>query len=72
MCLACDGGTSPIPTRLGLKMEDLAFDEPWLVVDVILNEGAGEHLPKTNVQFCELSRPCTFVVGRVSIGVGSS
>jgi 3-(3-hydroxy-phenyl)propionate hydroxylase len=61
--LACDGGTSPIRTRLGLKMEDLAFDEPWLVVDVILNEGAGEHLPKTNVQFCELARPCTFVVG---------
>ena len=61
--LACDGGTSPIRTRLGLKMEDLAFDEPWLVVDVLLNEGAGEHLPKTNVQFCELARPCTFVVG---------
>ena len=61
--LACDGGTSPIRTRLGLKMEDLAFDEPWLVVDVILNEGAGENLPKTNVQFCELARPCTFVVG---------
>ena len=61
--LACDGGTSPIRTRLGLKMEDLAFDEPWLVVDVILNEGAGENLPKTNVQFCESSRPCTFVVG---------
>lgn len=39
--LACDGGTSPIRTRLGLKMDDLAFDEPWLVVDVILNEGAG-------------------------------
>ncbi|AKJ99954.1 MULTISPECIES: bifunctional 3-(3-hydroxy-phenyl)propionate/3-hydroxycinnamic acid hydroxylase [Pseudomonas] len=61
--LACDGGTSPIRSRLGLKMEDLAFDEPWLVVDVILNEGAGEHLPQTNVQFCELARPCTFVVG---------
>ncbi|TNF83450.1 bifunctional 3-(3-hydroxy-phenyl)propionate/3-hydroxycinnamic acid hydroxylase [Pseudomonas sp. ICMP22404] len=61
--LACDGGTSPIRTRLGLKMDDLAFDEPWLVVDVILNEGAGEDLPKTNVQFCESARPCTFVVG---------
>jgi 3-(3-hydroxy-phenyl)propionate hydroxylase len=61
--LACDGGTSQIRSRLGLKMDDLAFDEPWLVVDVILNEGAGEHLPQTNVQFCELARPCTFVVG---------
>ncbi len=61
--LACDGGGSPIRTRLGLKMEDLSFDEPWLVVDVILNEGAGENLPRTNVQFCESARPCTFVVG---------
>ena len=61
--LACDGGTSPIRTRLGLKMEDLDFDEPWLVVDVVLKEGCGENLPKTNVQYCEIERPATFVVG---------
>jgi len=61
--LACDGGTSPIRTNLQLNMEDLAFDEPWLVVDVILNEGAGNSLPETNVQYCETERPSTFVVG---------
>ncbi|WP_454741981.1 bifunctional 3-(3-hydroxy-phenyl)propionate/3-hydroxycinnamic acid hydroxylase [Cupriavidus necator] len=61
--LACDGGTSPVRTRLGLSMEDLAFDEPWLVVDVKLREGAGASLPATNVQYCETQRPCTFVVG---------
>lgn len=61
--LACDGGTSPIRTNLQLNMEDLAFDEPWLVVDVILNEGAGRSLPETNVQYCETDRPSTFVVG---------
>lgn len=61
--LACDGGTSQIRTRLDLGMEDLTFDEPWLVVDVLLNEGAGETLPETNVQYCETERPCTFVVG---------
>ncbi|MDZ3992658.1 bifunctional 3-(3-hydroxy-phenyl)propionate/3-hydroxycinnamic acid hydroxylase [Pseudomonas sp. Teo4] len=61
--LACDGGTSPIRTNLGLNMEDLAFDEPWLVVDVILSEGAGSALPETNVQYCETERPSTFVVG---------
>lgn len=61
--LACDGGTSPIRTNLKLTMEDLAFDEPWLVVDVILNEGAGLSLPETNVQYCETERPSTFVVG---------
>ncbi|TKC79234.1 bifunctional 3-(3-hydroxy-phenyl)propionate/3-hydroxycinnamic acid hydroxylase [Trinickia terrae] len=61
--LACDGGTSPIRTRLGLDMDDLDFDEPWLVVDVILKEGCGENLPATNVQYCEVARPSTFVVG---------
>lgn len=61
--LACDGGTSPIRTNLHLNMEDLAFDEPWLVVDVMLKEGAGTSLPQTNVQYCETGRPSTFVVG---------
>ncbi|MCR4467870.1 bifunctional 3-(3-hydroxy-phenyl)propionate/3-hydroxycinnamic acid hydroxylase [Burkholderia sp. SCN-KJ] len=61
--LACDGGTSPIRTGLGLGMEDLDFDEPWLVVDVVLRDGCGDNLPTTNVQYCEIARPCTFVVG---------
>lgn len=61
--LACDGGTSPIRTGLELPMDDLAFDEPWLVVDVTLKDGAGEQLPTTNIQYCEVERPCTFVVG---------
>ena len=61
--LACDGGTSPIRTQLRLDMEDLDFDEPWLVVDVILKEGGGQSLPTTNVQYCEVERPATFVVG---------
>ena len=61
--LACDGGTSPTRASLKLRMEDLVFDEPWLVVDVLLKEGAGESLPSTNVQYCEAERPCTYVVG---------
>ncbi|SMG59615.1 bifunctional 3-(3-hydroxy-phenyl)propionate/3-hydroxycinnamic acid hydroxylase [Paraburkholderia susongensis] len=61
--LACDGGTSPIRTQLGFDMEDLDFDEPWLVVDILLKEGCGENLPATNVQYCEIARPCTFIVG---------
>ena len=61
--LACDGGTSPIRTALGLEMEDLAFDEPWLVVDVLLNDENNARLPSTNVQYCETARPSTFIVG---------
>ncbi|MEU6223516.1 bifunctional 3-(3-hydroxy-phenyl)propionate/3-hydroxycinnamic acid hydroxylase [Streptomyces sp. NPDC047042] len=61
--LACDGGASPLRAALGLGMRDLEFDEPWLVVDVLLRSGAGQDLPRTNIQYCETARPSTFVVG---------
>ncbi|MTV37019.1 bifunctional 3-(3-hydroxy-phenyl)propionate/3-hydroxycinnamic acid hydroxylase [Duganella radicis] len=61
--LACDGGTSPLRTRLGLEMEDLAFDEPWMVVDVLVKPEALGRLPETNVQFCETARPSSYIVG---------
>lgn len=61
--LACDGGTSPLRTALGLEMEDLVFDEPWMVVDVRVKPEVIERLPATNVQFCEVQRPCTYIVG---------
>lgn len=61
--VACDGGTSPIRKRLGIEFEDLLFDEPWLVVDALLNEEALARLPQTQVQYCEAQRPCTYVVG---------
>ncbi|MEU1178580.1 bifunctional 3-(3-hydroxy-phenyl)propionate/3-hydroxycinnamic acid hydroxylase [Streptomyces sp. NPDC005820] len=61
--LACDGGASGIRSRAGLSLRDLEFDEPWLVVDVLLHPGAGEELPRTNVQYCEPARPSTYVVG---------
>ncbi|CAN7417524.1 bifunctional 3-(3-hydroxy-phenyl)propionate/3-hydroxycinnamic acid hydroxylase [Pseudoduganella sp. LjRoot289] len=61
--LACDGGTSALRGRLGLEMEDLQFDEPWMVVDVMVSPEALERLPATNIQYCETERPCTYVVG---------
>lgn len=60
--IACDGGASPIRTRLGIPLEDLNFHEPWLVVDAILNEDKLAGLPQTQVQYCEADRPSTFVV----------
>lgn len=61
--VACDGGSSPVRKQLGITLEDLGFDEPWLVVDAIVNDDKLKDLPKTQVQYCEAGRPCTYVVG---------
>jgi 3-(3-hydroxy-phenyl)propionate hydroxylase len=61
--IACDGGASFVRTRLDLPLEDLDFDEPWLVVDVLVNERGLAKLPKVSVQYCEPERPCTLVIG---------
>lgn len=60
--VGCDGGNSSVRRSLGIGFEDLAFHEPWLVVDMIV---ADEHapLPQTNIQFCSPDRPHTYVVG---------
>jgi len=61
--VGCDGGTSPTRKRMGLKLKSLDFDEPWIVVDMHVDEDKLERLPATNVQYCHPSRPCTYVVG---------
>jgi len=61
--IACDGGASTVRGMVGIALEDLDFDEPWLVVDVRVNERGLARLPKTSVQFCEPERPCTMVIG---------
>jgi 3-(3-hydroxy-phenyl)propionate hydroxylase len=61
--IACDGGASTVRGLVGIELEDLDFDEPWLVVDVRVNESGLARLPKTSVQFCEPERPCTLVIG---------
>jgi len=61
--IGCDGASSTVRRQIGVVHDDLGFDEPWLVVDVLLDEGAGARLPKTNAQFCEPARPATFLIG---------
>jgi 3-(3-hydroxy-phenyl)propionate hydroxylase len=61
--LACDGGSSPIRKSLGIMLEDLGFDEPWLVVDAIVPDTKIKELPQTQIQYCDPFRPCTYVVG---------
>ncbi len=61
--IGCDGASSAVREALGIALEDLQFDEPWLVVDVQVNERGLAKLPATSVQFCEPARPCTYVIG---------
>jgi 3-(3-hydroxy-phenyl)propionate hydroxylase len=61
--IGCDGGASPVRKRLGIPLNDLGFDEPWLVVDAQVHDDVLDRLPSTQVQYCEPQRPCTYVVG---------
>ena len=61
--VACDGGASSLRGLAGIALEDLDFDEPWLVVDVLLNAQGLRKLPPVSVQYCEPQRPCTLVIG---------
>src|SRR3546814_11630907 len=59
--LGCDGARSGVREALNITLEDLSFDEPWLVVDILVEDDSG--LPETNVQNCDQARPSTSVLG---------
>lgn len=61
--IACDGASSGVRERLGIRLADLVFDEPWLVVDVLVNKDAAGKLPQTSAQYCDPRRPATFIIG---------
>ena len=61
--VACDGASSGVRGMLGIELDDLVFDEPWLVVDLLVNADALGKLPETAAQFCDPARPTTFIVG---------
>lgn len=57
--VGCDGAKSAIREIIGSRLEDLKFDEPWLVVDVIPK--AGTDLRDIALQICDPARPITCV-----------
>lgn len=59
--VAADGATSIVRKQLQPAIEDLAFDEWWLVVDAWLRGPVD--LPTRAVQYCRPSRPGTYMVG---------
>jgi 3-(3-hydroxy-phenyl)propionate hydroxylase len=60
--IGCDGASSTIRRLAGLELDDLGFDQPWLVVDVLANAQGLARLPAASRQYCEPERPTTFVI----------
>lgn len=58
--VGCDGASSAVRAGAGIGLDDYAFDEPWLVIDVNVGEGAS--LPDINLQICDPARPTTCVL----------
>lgn len=61
--VGCDGASSWTRNAIGASLEDLRFDQHWLVVDVRLRDGRGSHLPRVLQQICDPRRPVTFAPG---------
>ena len=60
--VACDGASSPTREALGITLESFDYDAAWMVVDVIVSDDRLASLPEVNRQYCEPTRPCTYVV----------
>jgi 3-(3-hydroxy-phenyl)propionate hydroxylase len=61
--IGCDGAASTTRSLLGVSIDDLDFDQPWLVVDVLINDRGLAKLPKASAQYCEPDRPCSYLIG---------
>lgn len=58
--VGADGARSPVRTAAGIEIDDLGFDEPWLVIDTIVRDAS--KLPTSNLQICDPARPTTCVL----------
>jgi 3-(3-hydroxy-phenyl)propionate hydroxylase len=55
--VGCDGASSAVRESLAIKLDDYNFDEPWLVLDTIIEEPGD--LPVVCEQICDPQRPVT-------------
>ncbi|MFZ4719894.1 MAG: bifunctional 3-(3-hydroxy-phenyl)propionate/3-hydroxycinnamic acid hydroxylase [Ilumatobacteraceae bacterium] len=58
--VGCDGARSSVRKQLGIEMDDLQFEEPWLVLDLVLHDGV-EPPASVALQVCDPARPHTLV-----------
>ena len=62
LLFGCDGASSFIRKKLDINLEDLGYNQKWLVCDAHLKKDIG--LKNELVQVCNPSRPGTFLHGR--------
>ena len=58
--IGADGARSLVREASGIAFDDLNFEEPWLVVDVFVDDYS--RLPTENLQICNPERPTTCVL----------
>lgn len=54
--IGCDGASGPVREWIGVGLEDLRFQERWLVVNLLLEAGRGS-LPESAIGACDPNRP---------------
>ena len=59
--VGCDGANCTVRSLTGITMDDQAFFDDWLVVDVVFHEP--RVFDPLNVQICDPARPTTVVSG---------
>lgn len=72
--IGCDGARSSLRKAAGIRLDDLAFDEPWLVVDAEVDGPISfpelglvppdAQLQNLSLMMCDPIRPATIVPGR--------
>ena len=72
--IGTDGARSTVRKALGVQLDDLGFEEPWLVVDAevdgplsfpdLTGVPDGADLHRLSVMMCDPARPATIVPGR--------
>jgi 3-(3-hydroxy-phenyl)propionate hydroxylase len=72
--IGCDGARSTVRKLLAVRLDDLDFDEPWLVVDAevdgpisfpdLWGVPEGANLQNLSLMMCDPQRPATIVPGR--------
>lgn len=60
--IGCDGANSTVRTFIGEDVDDLGFNERWIVIDVLLNQEKPD-LGDFTIQHCGGDRPSTYVRG---------